>query len=176
MNKHFISELFRSAKKFKKKKRKKKEKQKNKKLEVERVREGERGTYYYPCYGTTARWVLLSLPFTFRLVASPRCLVASPRCLVAAPRCVDSLHCVVAWRRCVASLRRQVMSRERIPSGSIVPCTLFRLRVAPRLHFPLLSHEITLQGKGGRRKEITNIKTIQKGKGEREREGRGQGE
>ena len=68
-----------------------------------------RGTYYYPYHGTTARGVLLSLPFAFRLVASSRCVAASLRRCVAL-RCV-ALRCVVASLRCV------VMERERGSTG-----------------------------------------------------------
>ena len=62
-----------------------------------------RGTYYYPYHGSTARGVLLSLPFAFRLVASSRCVAASLRCV--------ALRCVVASLRCV------VMEREDPPGG-----------------------------------------------------------
>ena len=50
-----------------------------------------RGTYNYPYHGSTARGVLLSLPFAFRLVASSRCVAASLRCV--ALRCIVALRC-----------------------------------------------------------------------------------
>ena len=102
----------------------------------------------------------------------------SLRRLVASLRCV-ALRCV-ASRRCVVALRCVMMERERIHwegRASIVPCTLFRLRVGPKLHSSFLYFH-TRSHYRRKEKGDQNIRTIQKGMGEGEngsREGRGQG-